>query len=80
MGCNANSASAALNKWLKKRIGSYATVHGFRHSFRDRLRDIEAPREMIDQVGGWSSTTVGQRYGNGYSLSVVKSWMGRLQA
>ena len=35
---NANSASAALNKWLKTKIGREYTIHSFRHSMRDRLR------------------------------------------
>ena len=37
-GCNANSASAALNKWLKEKLSDDYVIHGFRHSFRDRLR------------------------------------------
>jgi integrase len=66
---NANSASAALNKWIKvltKNKGN--TIHGFRHKFRDRLRAVNAPLEMIDQIGGWSAKTVGQSYGTGYNL------------
>ena len=34
--CNANSASAALNKWMKKVIGNDFIVNGLRHSLRDR--------------------------------------------
>ena len=68
-GCNANSASAALNKWLKSVTKSKDYVlHGLRHSFRDRLRAVDAPIEMIDRLGGWSLKTVGQDYGNGYQL------------
>ena len=36
-GCKANSASAALNKWLKQTIGDGYVMHSFRHSMRDRL-------------------------------------------
>ena len=46
---NANSASAALNKWLQARIGPDYTIHSFRHSMRDRLRSAECPSEIIDQ-------------------------------
>ena len=46
--CNSNSASAAINKWIKTIVGSDAVVHGLRHSFRDRLRALEAPVDMID--------------------------------
>ncbi len=47
--CNANSASAALNKWLKPRVSGHAVVHSLRHSIRDRLRAVECPSDIIDQ-------------------------------
>jgi integrase len=65
--CNSNSASAALNKWIKQVAGSGNVIHGFRHSFRDRLRAVSAPIDMIDQLGGWSLQSVGQGYGDGYT-------------
>ena len=70
--CNSNSASAALNKWIKQVAGSGNVIHGFRHSFRDRLRAVSAPIDMIDQLGGWSLQSVGQGYGDGYQLSQMK--------
>ena len=73
--CNSNSASAAINKWIKTIAGNDVVIHGFRHSFRDRLRQLEAPNDLIDQLGGWSLQTVGQSYGNGYSLDVLSKWM-----
>lgn len=74
-GCNSNSASAALNKWIKTVCGKEAVIHGLRHSFRDRLRMIEAPTEIIDQLGGWSLKTIGQSYGDGYQLEQLSKWM-----
>ena len=65
---NANSASAALNKWMKTFLPKECVVHGMRHAFRDRLRVVNAPVDMIDQLGGWSLQSVGQGYGDGYSL------------
>ena len=73
--CKTNSASAALNKWIKTVAGNEAVVHGLRHSFRDRLRAVDAPSDLIDQLGGWSLQSVGQGYGNGYSLSSLNKWM-----
>ena len=73
--CNGNSASAALNKWLKAKFSSDAVVHGFRHAFRDRLRAAGCPTEMIDQLGGWSIPNVGGRYGQGYNLKSQKVFM-----
>jgi len=67
-GTNANSASAAINKWLKPRVPEGCVIHSFRHSLRDRLRAVQCPSDMIDQIGGWSTAGVGQSYGEGYDL------------
>jgi len=72
---NGNSASAALNKWLKSYVPDEYSVHSFRHSMRDRLRAVNCPTEMIDQLGGWSRETIGQGYGEGYSHRVLEKWM-----
>ena len=72
---NANSASAALNKWLQARIGPDYTIHSFRHSMRDRLRSVECPSEIIDQIGGWLTTGVGASYGDGHTLTRLNSFM-----
>ena len=77
-GCNANSASAALNKWLKEKLLNDYVIHGFRHSFRDRLRAVECPSEIIDQLGGWSLKSVGQGYGKGYKVEVLARWIAKL--
>ncbi|MDC0139143.1 integrase, partial [Planktomarina temperata] len=65
---NANSASAALNKWLKAKIGPEYTIHSFRHSIRDRLRAVECPSDVIDQIGGWLTHGVGSSYGEGHKI------------
>ena len=72
---SANSASAALNKWLKGKIGEGYTMHSFRHSMRDRLRAVECPSDIIDQIGGWLTQGVGASYGDGYTTQVVLKWM-----
>ena len=77
-GCNANSASAAINKWIKTVAGPEAVIHGLRHSFRDRLRAVEAPSEVIDQLGGWSLKTVGQGYGDGYKVEILSKWLEKI--
>ena len=74
---NANSASAALNKWLKSKIGRGYTIHSFRHSMRDRLRALECPSEIIDQIGGWLTHGVGNSYGNGYTTLAVYKWLNK---
>ena len=75
--CNTKSASAALNKWLKEQLTDNYVIHGFRHSFRDRLRAIECPSEIIDQLGGWSLRSIGQGYGSGYDLDILHKWISR---
>ena len=72
---NANSASAALNKWLRNHAPEGCVVHSFRHSMRDRLRAVECPKEIIDQIGGWSSSDVGESYGNGFPLDNIEKWL-----
>ena len=67
-GTNANSASAAINKWLRPRVPEGCVIHSFRHSMRDRLRAVQCPPDMIDQIGGWATAGVGQAYGEGYGL------------
>ena len=76
--CNANSASAALNKWLKPRVPDGCVIHSFRHSLRDRLRAVECPADIIDAIGGWTTEGVGHQYGKGHSLSVKARWMHKL--
>lgn len=74
---NANAASAGLNKWLKAHVSTDATMHGFRHSLRDRLRAVECPADIVDQIGGWQTEGVGQSYGAGYPIAVTKRWLER---
>ena len=77
--CNANSASAALNKWMKTIIGGDYVVHGLRHSLRDRLRAVECPSDIIDQIGGWTTTGIGHAYGKGYSVEILAKWMQKIE-
>jgi integrase len=73
--CNANSASNALNKWMQANFRTDIVVHGFRHAIRDRLRAVQCPSEMIDQIGGWSSGKVGEAYGDGFRLKQMHQLM-----
>jgi integrase len=77
---NSNSASAALNKWLHQYVPEGCTMHSFRHSMRDRLRAVECPSDIIDQIGGWATEGVGQGYGKGHDLQVCAKWMNLISA
>ena len=73
--CYATHASNALNKWLKKDFDGL-TAHCLRHTFRDRLRAMECPMDLIDQIGGWKSiSSIGNGYGEGYRLEKVEAVM-----
>ena len=72
-------ASNALNRWLKQDFG--LTGHSLRHTFRDRLRAVECPLELIDQIGGWRSiTTVGAGYGEGYGVDKINYYFQRMNS
>ena len=45
---------------------------------RDRLRAVECPKEIIDQIAGWSSGDVGERYGEGLPLDNLNKWCNRI--
>ena len=49
--------------------------HSFKHSLRDRLRAVQCPSDMIDQIEGWNTAGMGQAYGEGYSLKKKWEWL-----
>lgn len=71
----ATHASNAVNKWLKRDFAGL-TAHSLRHTMRDRLRAVEAPLDLIDQIGGWASVgSVGAAYGLGYDVGALRRWL-----
>jgi len=76
---NSNSASAALNKWMKTFLPRPCVVHGMRHAFRDRLRAVDSPTDMIDQIGGWSTKSVGTGYGKGYEQEKIHAFLTKIE-
>ncbi|MBA2658778.1 MAG: tyrosine-type recombinase/integrase [Nitrosospira sp.] len=72
--CKANNASATLNKWLQS-LGIDKTTHELRHTMRDRLRHVNAPKPIQDAVGGWGREDVGDTYGLGYGLEHLRVWL-----
>ena len=46
---------------------------------RDRLRAASCPSEMIDQIGGWTTTGISHGYGKGYSVEILAKWMERIK-
>ena len=58
-----------------KYAGKGCTMHSFRHSMRDRLRAVQCPSDVADQIGGWATDGVGQGYGSGYPIEVLMEWV-----
>ena len=77
-GCKGNSASGTLNKWLKPMMPEGCVIHSFRHSFRDRMRAVQCPKDITDRLGGWSVAGVGESYGEGYPLEVLYGWIRKI--
>ena len=77
--CKADYASNSLNKWLRKHVPSGCVVHSFRHSMRDRLRAVECPAEIADQIGGWTTSGVGQQYGEGFTLKIIQRFVKQIE-
>ena len=45
---------------------------------RDRLRAVNCPSDMIDQIGGWSSGKIGEGYGERYSANAQFTYIKRV--
>ena len=71
----ASEISSIENRERKPIVPEGCVRHSFRHSMRDRLRAVECPSDMINQIGGWATAGVGQSYGKGYNLDVLAKWM-----
>ena len=64
---------------MKAIIGGDYVVHSLRHSLRDRLRTVEFPSDIIDQIGGWTTSGIGHAYGKGYSAEILAKWMQKIE-
>jgi integrase len=52
-----DTASQAVNQRLKKWLGPEApTAHSFRHTMNTRLRDAGCPKDVRDELGGWTKS------------------------
>ena len=69
------SASAAVNKRIRAVLGQGApTCHSFRHSFNSRLRNVECPKDIRDELGGWASS-VSDRYGSPADIKIKQRYL-----
>jgi len=45
---------------------------------RDLLRAVKCSKEIIDQIGGWSSSDIGESYGDGFPQKNVRNWLDKI--
>ena len=69
------AASAAANKRIRSILGQDApTCHSFRHTFTSRLRNVECPKDIRDELGGWASS-VSDRYGSPADIKIKQDYL-----
>jgi len=76
---NADTASTAINKFLREndlKPTPKHTLYSLRHTFKDRLRDADAPEEIIDELMGHKKS--GPKYGRGHMMEKKYEWMQRI--
>lgn len=76
---NGDAFSAAVNKYLeehKLRETEQHVLYSLRHSFKDRLRQAEAPDELTDELMGHD--THKPKYGDGHGLHVKLKFLERI--
>lgn len=76
---SADSASTQINKYLRENGLNPSREHSLyslRHTFKDRLRDVQAPEEVIDNLMGHKSR--GPKYGRGHILATKLEWLNRI--
>lgn len=68
------SASAAVNARLKK---WGLTSHDFRHTMKDRLREVGCPKDIRDAIQGHGKSDIAETYGEGHSLKRMQMWLNK---
>ena len=68
--------------YLKKILTFLHNIHtSYAHTSSQgecRLRAVECPSDLIDQIGGWTRGSVGEGYGKGYDLDIKWRWIEKL--
>lgn len=73
---NPDTFSNTVNKFMKEnglRPTKQHSIYSLRHTFKDRLRDAEAPEEVIDELMGHKKG--GPKYGRGHKLETKYKWL-----
>ncbi len=76
---NAATASTTINKYLREndlKPTPEHSLYSLRHTFKDRLRDAQAPEEIIDELMGHKKS--GPKYGRGHIMERKLEWMEKI--
>lgn len=76
---NADTASTTINKYLREnqlKPSPKHSLYSLRHTFKDRLRDAQAPEEVIDELMGHKKS--GPKYGRGHMLERKYGWLNKI--
>ena len=66
------NASAAVNKRLER---WEITSKSFRHSLKDRLREVGCPKDIRDAIQGHENGDIAETYGLGHTLLTMQRWL-----
>ena len=82
-GYHSERMSRWFNEGLLRTAGAKTATtsfHSFRHSFRDALRSINAPGDVVQGLGGWRMEEgESARYGSGLRADKLAPWLGRIE-
>ena len=71
-----DNASATCKKRLIALLGEDTpTSHGFRHTLQTRLRNVECPKELRNELSGWAKD-ISDRYGSPSDLRFRAKYLG----
>lgn len=73
---NGDSFSAAANKYFAEngmKPSKLHSVYSLRHGIKDRLRDVECPDELLDEMMGHNTSK--PRYGDGHGLRLKLKYL-----
>ena len=72
--CNINSASAAINKWIRT-LGINKTTCDLQYTMRGRLEEAGAPKLIQDFIGGYDRTHNSDDSRMRFGLEQLKIWL-----
>ncbi len=71
-----DSASAAMNKRIRSILNNKQspTSHSFRHTMQTRLRNVECPADIREEICGWKSS-ISKNYGSPTDIKIKANYM-----